>query len=98
MAHDNLAEHITKIGRHCQVSAFVAALHGQAGPSSIHRAATHAAADDDHRVAVAVIGAAVAVLAHGPAEFGHGQNNGVFQSVPKVGDESCDTSREVVQT
>src|SRR5437867_4244914 len=64
MADENLAEHVAKICRHGEIAAVVPLLDGEPRPLAVHAAAAHAAADDDHRVAVAVIGSAVAVLAH----------------------------------
>src|ERR1051326_8182715 len=64
VADDDLAEDVAEIGRDREVAPVVALLDREAGPPPVHFSAANAAADDHHRVAVPVIGAAVAVLAH----------------------------------
>ena len=51
---------------------------GEAGPFAVDFAAFDLAAEDEHGVGVAVVGAAGAVLVGGAAEFGHGDKGDVF--------------------
>ena len=95
--HDDLAEDVAEVGRHREIAAFVALLDRQAGPAAVDLAAADAAADRHHRVAVSVIGAAVAVLPHRPSELRHRQHDGVGHAVAEVGDERGDAAREVVE-
>src|SRR5262245_18117771 len=66
--HD-FVEDGSEVGRDRQVALFVALLAREAGPAAVDFAASHAAAEDHHRVAVTVIGSAVAVLGDGSAEL-----------------------------
>ena len=97
MADDDLAEDVAEVGRHRQVAAFVALLEREARPPAVDLAAAHAAADHHHRVAVPVIRAAVAVLAHRPPELRHRQDDGVRHAIAEVGDERRDAAREIVE-
>src|SRR2546426_4615265 len=97
MAHDNLTEDLAEVGRHREVASIVTALDRQAGPRAVDMAALDAAADDHHRVAMAVIGAAVTVLVHRAPELRHRENDGVFHPVAEVGNERGDASGEVVE-
>src|SRR5579872_2775315 len=85
MPHDDFAEHVAEVGRDREVASFVSMLDGEAGPAAVDLPAAHAAADDHHRVAVAVIGAAVAVLAHRAAELRHREDDGVGHPIAEVG-------------
>ena len=51
---------------------------GEAGPIAVDPAAAHVAAHDPHHVPVPVVGAAVAVFAHRPAELGDDQDDRVL--------------------
>ena len=68
---DDLREDVAEVGRDREVAALVALFGREAGPRAVDLAAADAAAEDEHRVAVAVVGAAVAVLLHRPAELRH---------------------------
>src|SRR5690606_12340425 len=59
--------------------------------------ALHAAAEDQHRVAMAVVRAAVAVLAHGSPELGHRDDHHVAEAIAKVDGEGRDSTGEVVE-
>ena len=97
MADDDLAEDVAEVGRDREVASFEATLRREARPSSVDLAAAHAAADDQHRVAVAVIGAAVAVLRHRAPELRHREHDGVGHAIAEVGDERGDAPGEVVE-
>ena len=45
-----------------------------------------------------MIGAAGSVLAHGPAELRHGENDDVVHPVAKVAVEGCETIPKILQT
>src|SRR4051812_9535600 len=68
--HD-FAEDVAEVGRDGKIAALVAGVHRETRPPAVDAAAANAAADDQHRVAVAVIGAAAAVLVDRPAELRH---------------------------
>src|SRR5437763_15749884 len=77
MARDDRRQHGTKIGRHSKIAAFVEHVRSEAGPLAVHPAALHGAAQYPGDIAVAVLGAAIAVLAHRAAEFGQHDNRRV---------------------
>ena len=59
---DNFAEDLAEVGGDGEVAAFVELLVVQAGPAAVDFAAFDLAAEDEHGVGVAVVGAAGAVL------------------------------------
>src|SRR5256885_7728206 len=77
MARDDRRQHGTEIGRHSKIAAFVERVRSKAGPLAVHPAALHGAAQYPEDIAVAGIGAAIAVLAHRAAEFGQHDTRGV---------------------
>src|SRR5262249_1612748 len=98
MRADDLVEHAAEVGRHREVASLVALFAPEARPAAVLLAAAHAlSADDEHRVAVAVIGAAVAVLGHRPPELAHRQNDDVFHAVAEVARERRDALAEVAK-
>src|SRR6266850_7506205 len=94
--YDDLAEDIPEIGRDREIAPFVPAIDREAGPLAVDVAAPDPAADDHHRVAVAVIRSAIAVLADRSPELRHRQDHGVFGPIAEVGDERGNRSREIV--
>src|SRR5262249_47780031 len=62
--HD-LREDVAEVRGDGEVAPIVASLHREARPCAVDASTAHGAADDEHRVAVSVIRAAVAVLADG---------------------------------
>src|SRR5579859_5530291 len=54
-----------------QIALLIQPILGKAWPRAVHLAADHIAAQEPHRRAVAMVGAAISVLMHGTAEFGH---------------------------
>ena len=69
----------------------------EARPLAVDLAAADAAADDHHRVAVTVIGAAGAVLRHRPPELRHRHHDDVLHAVAEIADERRDAAREIVE-
>src|SRR5258708_35895052 len=62
VAIHSLADHLAKIGGQGEIAAFVEMLGRQAGPLAIHAAAAHRAAEHEHDVGMAVVGATIAIL------------------------------------
>src|ERR1700704_3841900 len=77
MGRDYRRQPGTKIGRHSKIAAFVERVRSKAGPLAVHPAALHGAAQYPDDIAVAVIGAAIAVLPPRAAKFGQHDNGGV---------------------
>ena len=67
------------------------------GPAAVDLAALHRSADEEHRIGVAVIGAAVAVFRDRAAELRHRQDHDVLHPRAEVGGERGDPLREVVE-
>src|SRR5882672_12204012 len=97
VSDDDLAEDVAEVGRDGEVAAVVPPVDGKPGPLAVNVSAANAAANDHHRVAMSVVRAAVAVLAHRAAEFRHRQHDRVFHEIAQVGDERSDRAREVVE-
>src|SRR5438270_2317873 len=94
MARDDRRQHGTEIGRHSKIAAFVERVRSKAGPLAVHPAALHGAAQYPDDIAVAVSGAAIAVLAHRAAEFGQHDNRGVPPIRAERFGERCDPVTE----
>ena len=97
MTHDDLTEDVAEVGGDGEIAPVVPLFDRKARPLAVHAAAAHAAANHQHRVAVAVIGPAVAVLIHGAAKLRHRQHDRVRHAIAEVGDERGDAAREVVE-
>src|SRR5436190_2309482 len=96
MASNDLVEDAAEVRRHGEVAPVVALFAGQTGPFAVHLAAADALpADDEHGVAVAVIGAAVAVLGDRPPELAHRQDDDVLHPIAEVARERGDALAEV---
>ncbi len=86
-----------EVGRHREVALLVEARGREARPSAVNLAAFHRAAHHPHHVAVAVIGAAVAVLMHRAAELGNHQDDGVLVVRPQRLREARESLAERLQ-
>jgi hypothetical protein len=64
-----LTKHVAEVCRQREVATFIKLIASQSWPLSVHLTATNTIPDDEHRVRVTVIGAAIAVLAHRPAKL-----------------------------
>src|SRR5215831_11869116 len=96
MRADNLGEDAAEVRRHREVASLVALLRREARPAAVDPAALHVVpADDEHGVAVPVIGAAVAVLGHGPAELAHRQDHHVVHAIAEIARQRGDALTEV---
>src|SRR2546427_3577799 len=84
---DQFSQNIAEVRSDGQVSPFEKLFGFQTRPAPVDFTATHWAAEHHHHVAVAVVGAAIAVFLHGSAELGHRHKNDVFQSLAHVMDE-----------
>src|SRR6476469_11126635 len=62
MPHEHFGKHIAEVGGHGQIARVVALVRRQPGPPAVNLPAAHVAADDEHGVAMAMVGAAIAVL------------------------------------
>jgi hypothetical protein len=64
-------QRLTVVRRHRQVAPFIEGVLGQTRPTAVDPPAAHAGPQKHHHAAVAVVGAAVAVLLDHAAELGH---------------------------
>src|SRR3989304_782817 len=71
LVRGDLGEERAEVGRDGGVAALEALVGQEAGPAPEDAPAAHAAAQDEHRGRVAVVGAAVAVLRDRAAELRH---------------------------
>ena len=90
-------EQRAKVGGDGQVAALEALLGREARPPAMDAAASHPAAEHQHRGRVTVIGSAVAVLGDGPAELRHRQHHHVAQSIAEVAREGGETAAQLAQ-
>ena len=67
------------------------------GPAAVDASAAHAAAENEHRRRVTVIGAAVSVLGDGPAELRHREDDDVRHLVAEVLGEGGERGAEVAE-
>jgi len=84
----SFAEYLTEIRGKRQIAAFVELRLIEARPASVYFSALHRSSKNEHDIGMAVVGAAVAVLARGAAEFGHGDDHRVFPEISEIGPES----------
>ena len=97
VAIDRFAQHAAEVCGYSEVAALVELGLVEAGPASVDLAAFDRAAHHEHHVGVAVVGAAVAVLPRGAAEFRHRDNDRIFGQVAEVdpeGARDCENSRK----
>ena len=80
-----LGKNVAEIGRHVEVAAFVKFVVFQALKIAVNLAAFDRIAEDEHRVRVAVVGAACAVLAGRAAKFRHRHQNDVVHTLAEIG-------------
>ena len=97
MAGDGFSNYLAEVRRQSEVAAFVELRLVEAGPAAVHLAALHRAAENEHHIGVAVVGAAVAVFARGASELRHGDDDGVFAEIAEIGPESGERLREVAE-
>ena len=97
MPDDDFAEHVAEIGRDREVAALVALSASRPGHLPYTRPPRTPPPIDHHRVAVAVVGAAIAVLVHRAPELRHRQDDDVGHAIAEVGDERRDAAAEVVE-
>ncbi len=84
LAVDEFGEDGAEIGGYVQVAALVELFAFEAGPGAIDATAADAAAESEHDVGVAVVGAAIAVFLDGTAEFGHGDEGDIGHAVAHI--------------
>src|SRR4051812_9413756 len=71
MLRGDFSEEVAEIGGDAQVAALVELLRREAGPAAVHLTTIHRPAHCEEAGAVAMVGAAVAVLPRGAAELAH---------------------------
>src|SRR5215467_9771598 len=81
---ENFAENRAKIRGEREIAPFVELMVVQAGPFAIDLPAAHVSTHHEHAICVAVVRAAVAVFARGPAKFAHGNENDLVHAVAQV--------------
>src|SRR5262249_48318018 len=94
---DDLCEHVPEVGSDGEIAALVPFVGSETRPRAVNVTTTQAAANHEHRIAMTVIRAAVAVLIHRPSKLRHRQNDDVRHAIAEIGDERRDASREVVE-
>ena len=95
MAPRHLGEESPEVGRHRQIATLVELVRIEPGQIPVHSPTLDAVAEHEHTGAVAVIGAARAVLAHGPAELGHGHHHDLILVGVEIGPEGGDRVRQI---
>lgn len=97
MPERDFTEQISKIRRHREVSSLEPLVHRQARPAPVDPPATHATPENEHRGAVAMIGAAPAVFRHRTAELRHRHDDRVFEPIAQIVHKRGQTAGEVVE-
>src|SRR5262249_15883999 len=84
VAHGDLREELTEIRGHGEVATLVELLARESRPLPHHAAALPGAAQHEHGGGMAVVGASVAVLAHGAAELRHGEHHHIAPALSQI--------------
>src|SRR6266851_8921744 len=84
MAGEYRGERAPVVGRHGEVAALEERGWREAGPLPVNPAAAHRPAEDPDRVAMPVVGAGIAILLHGAAEFGEHDDYGISPFAAEV--------------
>src|SRR6266853_2219731 len=95
MARRDLGEEVAEVGGDREVAALEELVPVEARPAAVDAAAANAAAEDEHRRRVTVVGAAVAVLRDGAAELRHRQRDDVRHPVAEILRERRERRAEV---
>src|SRR3954452_24935016 len=90
----NFGKYVAKIGGNGDVPTLIELVRFHSFPVPKNLSAFDGVANDEHRVAVPMIGAAAAILAGCPAEFRHGEYDHVVHSLTQIGRESRDRLAE----
>src|SRR6185437_277302 len=94
MTLDRFAQHRTEVGGYGQIAVLVQMIAAQPRPVAVNFAALHPAAEDEHHVGMAVVGAAVAVLFHGAAKLRHSDQQNILLPRSQVGPEGAESGTE----
>src|SRR5258708_11601439 len=98
MAAHNFGEYAAEVGRDGEVAPVVALFAREPGPAPVDLPAADVLSTDDHHgVAVAMVGAAVAVLGDGPAKLAHRQDDDVGHAIAEVPRQGGKAAREIVE-
>src|SRR5215471_21471592 len=95
MRIDSFAQYLAEVCSYSQIAAFVEMLSREPRPAAIDSATLDRAAEHEHDVGVAVVGAAIAVLARGAPELRHADDHCVFAKIAQIGPERSDGLREL---
>ncbi len=94
----DFAEHVAEVGRQSEVAPVVEFVGVESRPLAVNFPAARRAADDEHGVGVAVVGAAVAVLSCRAPELRHREDHHVVHARAEVCVEGVDAARKFRQT
>src|SRR5258708_28712237 len=98
MAAHDFGEYAAEVGGDGEVPPVVALFAREPGPAPVDLPAADVLSTDDHHgVAVAMVGAAVAVLGDGPSKLAHRQNDDVGHAIAEVPREGREAAREIVE-
>ena len=97
MHPNELAKHVSEIGGDGEVPLFEQLLRLESRPIAVHAASAHRSPQHHHHVAVAVIGAGVAVFSDGAAELRHGDEHDLVHPVAHVEDEGRQRRAEFIE-
>src|SRR5215471_18265012 len=84
MPADEFAEHSTIIGSHGEIASFEQLFLFETRPFAVDLTALDSTTDHHHETPMAMIGAGIAVLFDGTAEFGHRHHNDIFHTIAQV--------------
>ena len=98
MAFEDCCQHGAKVGGDGEIAPLVELRRSETGPITINPAAIDGAAQYPDDVAVAVIGAPVAVFPKGAAEFRQDDDDGVLPGLTRPAGEGGETLAERAQT
>jgi len=94
---DQFAEHIAKVGRYGEIALLEKLFGLQAWPAAVNIASFYRTAQHEHDIAVAMIGAGIAILFHRAAELRHRDEYDILHSITHVANESGERRPELSQ-
>src|SRR5204862_6270479 len=98
MTPDHACQHGTEIGADGEIAALIQRRRRQTEPLAVNPAALPRPAEQRDDIAVAVIGAAIAILAHGAAEFGQQDDDRILPRTAEGFGKCCEPVAEGAQS
>src|SRR5262245_41148821 len=97
MTSNQFAQDGAEIGCHLQIASLEELFALKTGPGSLDLSAIRRATEDEHRVAVSVVRAGVAIFGRRSAELRHRDQDDVLHAIAHVASECSQRSSELIE-